>query len=309
MKNSVKITIVLGVVTSFFPVHPMAPSCYFVEINELKQTNPLLHMKNLHIIEEYNNRLVSVPTTYKNGLPEVLNARTKIRNDDPLYTDRGLALGLTAFRVLKELDRVKNKETLKTICDAVSEGTPVTSKCVILSHRFKNSVSILPDENLISIFGSIEYLFGCPPLCTNSDDRKVDKKRLWMNAIFQGEDNRKERLAYIRGELTIDIHDKFAIEVPEDVTSVILSFLPESNVDEERTRLIKQAEQKFHEELQSQLSLDKEQHSQLDLDETSTYFKRIIKNTINYASKNPRQTELISVFISTLFYFLINLRR
>ncbi len=266
MKNSVKITIALGIVTSFFSVHPMAgpvilihptaaPNSYLVGVDELEQTNPLLDMNNLHITDDGPT---PIHITYKNGTSEVLNARTRVRDDHPLYTDKGLALSLTALKVLKESDRIKNKKTLKTICDAVSEGTPVTSKYTAhMPNRsdFESSVRISPSQNPISIFKSIEDLFKYPSLYpflfANSDGKKVDKKRLLMEAIFQGNRNRQERLAYIRDELTTDIRNTLEIEVPKDLTPIIIEYLPESNVSQERTRLIEQAEQKFDEEQQS----------------------------------------------------------
>jgi len=263
MKNSVKITIVLGIVTYFFPVYPMATSSsclascnWHVEKNKSEQTNPLLHMNNLHI-PDGGSTLIHV--TRDLDTSEVfdirfLDSRTKIRDDDPLYTDKGLALSLAVFKVLKESDRIKNEETLKTICDAVSEGTPVISKnsVIVSSIRFEPSgTTIYPRQNHpISIFNSIEDWFKCPSLFpfhfANSDDKKVDKTRLLMEAIFKGEHNRKEQLAYIQDKLATDIK----IEIPRDIISVLVKCL-QSNVGEERTRLIEEAEQKFKEEQQS----------------------------------------------------------
>ncbi len=88
-----------------------------------------------------------------------------------------------------------------------------------------------------------------------------EKEDLLKAAIFQGERKRKERLKCIRGKLEEN-------KIPQDLIPTFLSYFSEYNVSEERTILIKQAEQKFHGEKQSQFSLFK----------ISAYFEKTIKN-------------------------------
>ena len=99
-----------------------------------------------------------------------------------------------------------------------------------------------------------------------NDEWFVDKSKKsdLKAAIFQGERERKERLKYICGKL--EEH-----KVPKDLERMFLSYLPEYSVSEERTALIKQAEQKFHEEKQSQFSLFK----------TSAYLEKTAKSMAN----------------------------
>ena len=67
-----------------------------------------------------------------------------------------------------------------------------------------------------------------------------------MTAIFQGEQERKQRLTWIRDKSRAHICDKLGIDTPsQDVMSLICGFLPEANVSEERTNLISQAQLKF----------------------------------------------------------------
>jgi len=87
------------------------------------------------------------------------------------------------------------------------------------------------------------------------------KKSDLKAAIFQDKHRRKERLDCICDPL--EEH-----KIPKDLEGVLLSCLPEYNVSEKRTALIEQAEQKFHEEKQSQFSLFK----------ISAYVEKTIKN-------------------------------
>ena len=240
MKNSVKITIVLGIVASFFPVHPMMPGMYCLEERTLKTGNPLLNMNDLKISHSVD----------PNG--------PRISDDDPFFADTGLALSLAAIKILEESDKAKNKKTLETIRNSISQGTPVSSNMFIIKSSSTNYEVILfsTSTEFYSVFDPIEYWIKAPVSMSlkNWLTRKgfmgKDKKNAIFRAIFQGERERKERLTYIRDELPTDIYDKFAIEVPTDLLFIILSCLPGFNVDEERTRLIEQAEKKFHEEQQ-----------------------------------------------------------
>jgi len=227
MKNHIKTVTVLVVVTSFFSAYSMEESNHFVvNTSTLGRTNPLLRMHG-------------VCTAAENGFPDQL-----IPDNHQLYKDRGLALILSVLRLLGESDEVKSEETLKTICAAVCEGTPVTSKYVVKSKDGLCSVSIFPSQ-ITSIFTSVENLFKYPPWLAYPTAIKVDRNRLWINAVFQGERKRIEFLDCIRGELK----DKIS-EAPI-LTSIVLSYLPEYNVSAGRTVLIEEAKQKFDEKEQS----------------------------------------------------------
>ena len=206
------------------------PSCYSTEIDRLKQKNPLLHMNNFSI--EIDNNADCRSTS----------------KDDPIHKDKGLDLSLTAVRLVAELDEIKNKETLETIRKAVREEIPITSKYAVQSVEHGSFVFISPRESSISIFTFIENLFEHSPLHANNNP--VDKKRLWMKAIFQGHRDRQETLAWIRDELKTHVHSTLEIDIPKDIILfILLPYLQEDN-EEERTELIKQAKTKFDREQQ-----------------------------------------------------------
>ena len=104
MKNNVKITIILGAITSFFSVYPMEiPDYYTFEQPNLKHVNPLSNMHTL-------------------GIFRIINGTTPIPKDDPLFTNKSVALSLTVARVLKESDKVKNENQAK---ESQSKNKPI----------------------------------------------------------------------------------------------------------------------------------------------------------------------------------------
>lgn len=211
MKNSIKIITILGIATSFFPAHPMmTPKYPLLKKKDLKTVNPLSDMSDLKI------------SYYCDG--------PKISENDPLFADRGLPLSLAIIKFCEEPDTAKNKQTLKAIYDAVSQGTPVTSKHHIQQNLEKKLITIYPSQESIPIRKLVE----------NWSKDKLLKKILLKATISLGEREQQERLAC-----------KLKSESRKNSMSEILSFLPESNVDEERIVLIEQAEQKFREEQQS----------------------------------------------------------
>ena len=246
MKINVKITIILGTITSFFPVYPMKISReaslevphYSLSKKDLKDVNPILNI---------------------NDLTFHTNSSDPIFEDNPLFKDGGLALFLTTMKVLEEPDKTKNAKTLKTIYNAVNQKIPVISQYTIdtKSSFFVHRVIISPHSHNCTtpVLMLIKNLID--EFCTNTHHNFCMNKAIF-SAIFQGERDRKERLKkQLDSDLTTDIRNELAIEVPESITSVIFSFLPESDVDEERTRYFEEAEKKFHEEQQSRSTLFK----------------------------------------------------
>jgi len=238
MKNHIKMIIIFGIVSSFFPVYTMvAPNGYMLEPDSLKYVNPLLNMKKLTVFP--------------------LTGGYNISDEDPFFNRKEVALKLTIVKFF-EKSAAADKETLETICDAVSRGIPITSKHLIQPNMTKSGIMISPCPNSTSVFVLIEnwakfvWFAG-------------EKKDLLKEAIFQGERKRKERLKYIRGQLEENA-------IPKDLEPEFLSYLPEDNVSEERTELIKQAEQEFHKEKQSQLSLFK----------MSAYLEQIMRRVVDY---------------------------
>ena len=167
----------------------------------------------------------------------------KIPDDNQLFIRQNLALELAIIKVFNESDRVTNKETLKTICNAVSQGTPITAYHSIRLSTAKKTIDIIPCRNSSSIFILIENWFE------NKWFPDRGKKNTLMAAIFQGEQKRKERLAYI--------HNRLENSIPHNLILLICSYLPEDNVSEKRTTLIQQAKQKFYNKPQSQSTLSK----------------------------------------------------
>ncbi len=221
MNNTIKTITILVVVMFVFSVYPMeveAPNRYFIQTFMLKRTNPLLQMDNFY-----------TPTNRGSSKPTPKN--------DPIYKDRGLALSLTAVRLLTTLNEVKNKETLETIYDAARQGIPITSQ---YNFKPKGNHSILPfnsEQNPISIFSLVDELFK---FLSSSAPNKVNTKRLWIDAIYRGEQEREKILIRICNKSIIHINSKLTINVPKDIMLLIFSFLLKGN-DEERTAIIKNA--------------------------------------------------------------------
>jgi len=71
-----------------------------------------------------------------------------------------------------------------------------------------------------------------------------------ITAIFKGEDKRQKKLTYIHDELKTDLYNGLKIQLPEDLRLILLSYLPEDNVDndKERTELIDQVKREFYNE-------------------------------------------------------------
>ena len=217
MKNTIKIITILVVViiTSF--VYPMEVSRhYFIQVSMLKKSNPLLQMNNFYTFAN------------KGGCKHT-------PQNDPIYKDEGLALSLTAVRLLVESNETKNKETLETIYDAVSKGIPITSG---YNFKPKDNGAILSfdqEQNPISIFSLVNELFRFL-----SFPDKINKKRLWIGAIYQGEQEREKMLTRICNESKTHINSKLKINIPEDIMLLMFSFLLKGN-DKERTAIIKNA--------------------------------------------------------------------
>ncbi len=211
----------------------MTDEIHMLQKSTLRDVDPLENMKNLSItmvsscLERYSNTPCS----------------------NTLLTDEGFPLSLGIIKYFEESNPVKNKETLKTINIAVSQGMPVESQyypsndpegkngdCFYIFHNQKST--------------SIFRLIGtwCAP------DSSIDeaKKDTLMNTIFQGGYEQQERLDGIRNKWIADIGSVLGIDVSEDLILLILSYDENYKDGEERIACIKQAEQEFLKERKSQ---------------------------------------------------------
>lgn len=249
------------------------PDIYSVELETLKHTNPLLCMPSIYA-ETDGHRVI----------PE----------SDPSYKNKNLALNLTLVKIIEESDKKKNKETLKTVCDAVSDGVLLSSSKYIWRNKSLLSVCFYPEFGKpISIFASAIIIIRKPSFFNLSifpDDyrrdyfSKVDKKRLWMKAVFQGHRERQENFDCMSNELVDYVRDcRSKTEVPKGVMDIIVSCLSEYHINKENAALIRQAKKEFNEE---QLELDRfrplpvVQLSQLHLNEEQQSQHILIKNRI-----------------------------
>jgi len=261
MNNSIKITIILGIVTSFFPVYPMSEEremFFVIKTKDLKNLNPIENMSELPFKCPGEQPAYIFSEKSQSRTPEI----------DLLLADRALTLSLAAIKICNESNKKKNAETLETIRKAIGEGIPITSqysirnitpqdaiKYDILSSGSSTKEIVVSGDNpapcpllkKIVISANNDYFLQKKDLipdtpvlaqikkCINELCRnKVHKHSTHtaiFSAIFQGERDRKKRLS--------DICDKLKIEC-----------LPEFN-DKEREKLFAEAEQKFHEEQQS----------------------------------------------------------
>ena len=240
MKNSIKTVTILGIITSFFPVHPMelAPQPFYcLRTEDLKKINPLSDMNKLSI---YPNRFAVPRDT---GL-------TSIPNDSPLFAQEGLALKLTAIKYLEKPD----VQTLEVIRTAIGKGIPITSEHYVTPNVDVKYIRIFPSPTTpISVFESIKNWLKCvdktPYVPTNGTINQNIVSEL-ITIIFRDEHKRQEGFVRIRKEWRDYIRNKLKINIPKDLMHLISLYLSEHN-NEKRRALIKQAEQEFHEEQQS----------------------------------------------------------
>ncbi len=212
---------------------------YCIRINNLKNVNPLSNMKDLLI---YPNKF-SVPRG---------TSLAPISRNNPLFTNKGLAFKLAAIKFVTDPDSEKSKQTLEAISTTVSLGVPVTSNHFFTIHYDEQCFEIFSRSTQFSIFQEIEAWV--------KKDRQINSKTVsqLMITIFQGEQKRKERLAYIHNGLEIDLYNKPEVQLPESLILMLLSYLPKDNVDKKRTKLIEKAKEKFYKEQPLQLNLDEE---------------------------------------------------
>ncbi len=257
MKNTIKLTIIFGIVISFFPVYPMR---HEVALDTLGETGKFLNESDFSIKR----------TTYCNW--------ENIPVDSPLYTDQGLPLVLTAVTLLGELGEDRRKKTLKTICDAVSKGmTSLISNFVV---RAKQSaafdpvgIRIFSSQGPSSVFILAENLFDNPPLFKDYLAR-IGRQRPWMEAVFQGYDKRKKNSTFTCNVLAVCARNQLQVVISEDLLFLMVSYFPECYISTEDEEAIKQAKQKP----------DKEQQLLQRLNEENSYFGKII-DCLSKASK------------------------
>ena len=278
MKNVIKIIVIFGIVTSFFPVYPMTepvayeimgprvheimePHSYCVGLHDLDQKNPFLDMNDLNIWYHGDDLLSYVSSN--------------IPSNHSLRADGGLPLMLAALQIDRTEDSGRKEEILETIYDALCKGRRITSDYVVQKNKNPDIADIRPCKKSTPIFKSVESLLYClPSVCGISS---TNNKVLWIQAICEGH---RERQA------------KF-----------------DCTIDEEDTRLIEEAEQKFYkEEVERKRYEDSERKffEKLASDETSTYCKKIIEDVVDYARRKPRQIGLTLISVPILCYFLIN---
>jgi len=220
VKNTIKIITILGIVISFFSVYSMEkhPS-YIVATSALEGLNLSSDMRKFGIFR-----------------PHVTNT--------PANNNKSLVLHSIIMQALQQSNN--NKEIVKKIYDAVSQGIPLSSNHKIISRPFCSFFYILPNSDSVSVFETIQdYLKR-----SDYSDKSGTYKKL-MSAIFQGEAKRKEQSTDMYNKLTAYTRDQLKIKVSKDIVNLILSHLQKYNVSEKRTALIEQAEQEFHEEQQS----------------------------------------------------------
>jgi len=242
MKNSIKIVTIAGIITSFFSVYPMTEgACYSTVIFELSKIKLPKDMEKLNIWRRSRDFILG----------------PKIKNSHPIYEDGGLALSLTAAKFfadkfspgkdLEKWDEDESKQILKRIYDAVSEGTSVISNYAVETND-RLVFKIFSSQSPISIFTVIENLAKRKKYSLDMFGNLVGKKRRLIKAIFQGHCNRQKELVCMGNRLIDYLRGGLGIEVPRDLTFLIVSYLPEYYINKESRALIKEAEQKFNEE-------------------------------------------------------------
>jgi len=195
--------------------------------------------------------------------------------DSLLYTNSGLPLISTAVACGNELFKIRN---------AVSEGRMSLTSDFVVRLEFTLRKKIF--ENIFAIEKNFDYEF--------------DKKQ-WMEAAFQGYDDREKNHFRMCNALTVGAKNVLKIELPDVLSSLMVSFLPECCISGEEKEFIKEAKQKLDKEEQSPSRI---QHK-LGLKKENSYLGKIT----DYVGKNPKRIVLMLVSVPILFYFLKHLCR
>ena len=233
MKNIIKVISILVITTFVFSVYPMEERGYpistshdhrIIKISNLKEKNKFLYNALLHT-DDFD----TTPAHCK-----------LICEHDPMHRDMGLAFGLFTVIFLAEQSEVENKKTLKTICNIVGQGIPLTSKYYFKIANSKVYLHIFEKQKPFSIFSSLQ------PILQKCHDHK-DKITSWMETILKKNQAREEKLAH-------SIHDALqSIVLLEDLILLICSLLLQ---DKERIAVIEKIRKVASKIVGKQITLD-----------------------------------------------------
>jgi len=229
MKNTIKIVIIFEIVT-FFSVYPMDRAV--VKLDTLGKIGNFINESDFAIKREAYRDWENIPA------------------NSSLYTDLGLSLTLTAITFRKEFSENKCEKILKTIRNAVGEGrTSLISNFVFRVGCFSgDDVYISPSKEPTSIFclaGNLfeESFIGEDICCIHNP-----MKRPWMGAIFQGYEDRKKNHLRMSDALRVGAEDVLQINLSDNLSLFITSYLSECNISKKDKTLIKEAKQKLDKE-------------------------------------------------------------
>jgi len=234
MKNIIKIIAILATATSFFLVYSMEKPLKYFTISKLKHLSDMTKF-SLHFNPFWQFRSPSVASKdYPSPLPE------------------DLVLKLSAIKVIENPDTPDKDKILKRIFNAFSQGTSTTPNHTVWKNGSRLNLGVIQlSQSPISLCTIIKGWLAAltENLSATLQPRlkeilsKQESCRSLIYAIKQGKLSHKETKNNV---LTTFTHDTLEIEIPEEITNLILEFFPECNFDEEE-ELIKQYDI-FHEE-------------------------------------------------------------
>jgi len=241
MKNTIKVAIIFEIATYFFPVYPMGHA--MIKLDKLKTIDNFLSESHFSVERE------------------IYRSWGNISADSPLCNDPGLLLVLSAISFLDKhfcTESSEHEKDLETIRNVVSKGrTSLTSHFVVKapfesSFARDDSVFISPSREPISVFSLVGNLFKvryshCYYVCEDSDNACVNGKKLWTEAVVQGYDDREKNRLQMSDALRVSAEDVFKIDLPENLSFLIASYLQECSISKEDKKLIEEIKEQLKE--------------------------------------------------------------
>ena len=258
MKDTIKISLLSTMITFFVPVYPMEG---LIEKHPLAPYEMVELIRNQQVSTQVDDFLLP---NYEIPLKEIqqdidlflnISILTISRSheyhdsipffdDDPLLSDENFPLSLSIIQALEESDTKKRSKILKTIGNAVNQGSPLTSRRHFVpkllgqpTHQRNIWIKFnRSGENSISVFRVIKDWIEKRKLhlAYEKTENFTPARNSVTQTIVDASDKRRD---YINGRFKKDMVDALEIQIPQVVIDLIFSWLH----DEENRALVEQA--------------------------------------------------------------------
>ncbi len=262
MKDTIKMCLLSTMITFFVPAYPMEG---LIEKHPLAPYEMVELIRNQQISTQVGDFL---PPDYEIPLKEIqqdIDLFSKMSfltisrlhkchdsipffDDDPLLSDENFPLSLSIIQALEESDTKKRSKILKTIGNAVNQGSPLTSRRhfvtkILGQPTHQRNICIKSnrsDENSISVFRVMKDWIKerKKHLIYEKTEDFIPACSSVTQTIFDAAVKRKK---YINGGFKKDMVDALEIQIPQVVIDLIFSWLH----DKKNIALIEQEKQEF----------------------------------------------------------------